>query len=175
MSSSMSLKDVIKLLLHLKGQEMWTKCNSFNNPDMLAAVRLLGESWIALSMKDTLLLCSWQSIWKMAKGYTSQKQQSMKELQQSHLGLQSQNILHLTGLTGLHVPYFMLICLASTHGTGPRRYGAAASVETKFHMNRASLKPKQLVGYTQSAPDKGNATISDCCCMKCVVLPPLMT
>jgi hypothetical protein len=51
---------------------------------MLVTVRLLEGFWIALSMKDFPQLCNWQSTWRMAKGYTSLKQQSNKELMQSH-------------------------------------------------------------------------------------------
>ena len=63
-----------------------------------------------------------------------------------------------------------LLYVDFTHGTRHERFGVAANVETKWHTRRTSLKPLQLNGFTLSVPDKGSATISVCCCMKCVVL-----
>ena len=154
---------------------MWMKYNGFSRLDMLAAVRQLGGSWTVLSMNDSLQLCNWQYTWKMAKGCTLQKQQSKKGLNQNHRELHLQNTFHLTSPIALHALCFTWICHVFTHGTRHERFGVAANVETKWHMRRTSLKPLQLDGFTLSVPDKGSATISVCCCIKCVVLRPLMT
>ena len=68
-----------------------------------------------------------------------------------------------------------LLYVDFTHGTRHERFEVTANVETKWHTRRTPLKPLPLNGFTLSVPDKGSATISVCCCMKCVVLCPLMT